>query len=499
MNKYVLALDQGTTSSKALLVAHDGSIKGVAQREFRQIFPSPGWVEHDPKEIWSTQASVAAEVMAHAGITPQEVVAIGITNQRETTVLWNKKTGVPIFNAIVWQDRRTTDYCQKLKAEGLAPLFQQKTGLLLDPYFSGTKIRWILDHVPGAMELAKRGELAFGTIDTYLTWKLTDGRAHVTDVSNASRTLLFNIHTCQWDDELLSIMNIPREILPKVCSSSEVYAETTNSLFSTPIPISGIAGDQQAALFGQACFHSGMVKTTYGTGCFMLMNTGTKPVLSKNKLLTTIGYKINNETTYALEGSVFIGGAVVQWLRDNLGIIAKSSDVERLASSVSDNNGVYFVPAFTGLGAPYWDPYARGVILGITRGTSAAHIARAAVEAIAYQVTDVLQAMQSDSGIRIEQIRVDGGATIDNLLMQFQADMLNVPVIRPQQNELTALGAAFLAGLAVKFWKSQEEIAAYWKMDRQFDPQMPQEKANKLRSKWRRAIECAQMWEEKNV
>ncbi len=498
MDKYVLALDQGTTSSKALLVAHDGSIKGVAQREFRQIFPSPGWVEHDPKEIWSTQASVAAEVMAHAGITPQEVVAIGITNQRETTVLWNRKTGVPIFNAIVWQDRRTTDYCQKLKADGLAPLFQQKTGLLLDPYFSGTKIRWILDHVPGAMEMAQRGEIAFGTIDSYLTWKLTDGRAHVTDVSNASRTLLFNIHTCEWDDELLKIMNIPREILPKVCSSSEVYAEATNTLFSTPIPIGGIAGDQQAALFGQACFDSGMVKTTYGTGCFMLMNTGTKPVLSKNKLLTTIAYRINGETSYALEGSVFIGGAVVQWLRDNLGIITKSSEISRLAATVPDNNGIYFVPAFTGLGAPYWDPYARGIILGITRGTSAAHIARAAIEAIAYQVTDVLQAMQNDSGIRIEQLRVDGGATIDNLLMQFQADMLNVPVIRPQQNELTALGAAFLAGLAVKFWKNKEEIAAYWKMDRQFDPQMPQEQVLKLRSKWKRAIECAQMWEDRS-
>lgn len=497
MSKFILALDQGTTSSRAMLFTQEGNVKAIAQKSFRQIFPFPGWVEHDPREIWATQASVAAEVMASAGVNSPDIAAIGITNQRETTIIWDRKTGKPIMNAIVWQDRRTTELCQKLKSEGLEPLIRQKTGLLLDPYFSASKIRWILSQIPGAMERAEKGELAFGTVDSWLVWKLTDGAKHITDVTNASRTMLFNIHTEDWDEELLRIWNIPREILPKVCGSSEVYAETSRSFSSTPIPISGIAGDQQAALFGQACFNSGMVKTTYGTGCFMLMNTGSKPVLSKNKLLTTIAYKVGDKTHYALEGSVFIGGAVVQWLRDGLGVIKSSSEIERLAGSVADNNGIYFVPAFTGLGAPYWDPYARGLILGLTRGSTAAHIARAAIEGIAYQVTDVLKAMESDAMMKIEQLRVDGGAVQNNLLMQFQSDMLGVSTIRPQISESTALGAAFLAGLAVKFWKDEEEIARYWKVDREFLPQMAHEKVAKLRSNWAKAIKCAQMWEDK--
>jgi glycerol kinase len=482
-----------------MLFMRDGSVKAIAQKSFRQIFPSPGWVEHDPKEIWASQAAVAAEVMASAGITSNQVAAIGITNQRETTVLWDRKSGKPLMNAIVWQDRRTTAICQKMKSDGLETLIQQKTGLLLDPYFSASKIYWMLDQIPGAMEQAKRGELAFGTIDSWLVWKLTGGSTHVTDVTNASRTMLFNIHTEEWDEELLSIWKVPRELLPKVCSSSEVYAQATNSFAATPIPISGIAGDQQAALFGQGCFKSGMVKTTYGTGCFMLMNTGMKPFLSKNKLLTTIAYKIAGQTHYALEGSVFIGGAVVQWLRDNLGVIKTSSDIEKLAASVPDNNGVYFVPAFTGLGAPYWDPYTRGMILGLTRGSTTAHIARAALEGIAYQVTDVLLAMENDALMKIAQIRVDGGAAIDNLLMQFQADILGMPTVRPQLTESTAMGAAFLAGLAVKFWQDEKEISDYWKIDREFKPQMAAEKVQGLRLKWKKAIECARAWEEKTL
>jgi glycerol kinase len=499
MGEYILALDQGTTSSRAMLFMRDGTVKAIAQKSFRQLFPSPGWVEHDPKEIWASQAAVAAEVMASAGITANQVTAIGITNQRETTILWDRKSGKPLMNAIVWQDRRTTEICQKMKSDGLESLIQQKTGLLLDPYFSASKIRWILDHIPGALEMANRGEIAFGTVDSWLVWKLTGGAVHITDVTNAARTMLFNIHTEEWDEELLSIWKIPREILPKVCSSSEVYAEATTAFASTPIPISGIAGDQQAALFGQACFKSGMVKTTYGTGCFMLMNTGTRPFLSKNKLLTTIACKVDGKTQYALEGSVFIGGAVVQWLRDNLGVIKTSAEVEKLAGSVPDNNGVYFVPAFTGLGAPYWDPYARGTLLGLTRGSSVAHIARAALEGIAYQVTDVLLAMESDALMKIEQIRVDGGASVDNLLMQFQADILGVPTLRPQMTETTAMGAAFLAGLAMKFWKDEKEIADYWKVDRVFKPQMEAEKVKNLRLKWKKAIECARAWEEKTA
>lgn len=497
MGEFILALDQGTTSSRAMLFTHEGMVKAIAQKPFRQIFPSPGWVEHDPKEIWTSQAAVAAEVIADAGINSNEIAAIGITNQRETTILWDRKSGKPLMNAIVWQDRRTTEICQKMKSDGLEPLIQKKTGLLLDPYFSASKIRWMLDQIPGAMERAARGDIAFGTVDSWLVWKLTGGKTHVTDITNASRTMLFNIHTEEWDAELLSIWKIPHEILPKVCSSSEVYAEAINSFVTAPVPISGIAGDQQAALFGQACFNSGMVKTTYGTGCFMLMNTGEKPFLSKNKLLTTIAYKMDGKTHYALEGSVFIGGAAVQWFRDNLGVIKTSSEIEKLAATVPDNNGVYFVPAFTGLGAPYWDPYTRGMILGLTRGTTAAHIARAILEGIAYQVTDVLLAMESDALMKIEQIRVDGGAAADNLLMQFQADVLGVPTVRPQLTETTAMGSAFLAGLAVKFWKDKNEIAKYWKVDREFLPQMPAEKVARLRLKWKKAIECARAWEEK--
>jgi glycerol kinase len=493
---YILALDQGTTSSRAVLIEKDGSIKMSAQKEFKQIFPKPGWVEHDPNEIWSSQAAVIAEAMAKGSVAAKEIAALGITNQRETTIVWDRKTGAPLCNAIVWQDRRTTDFCQELKNKGFAELFQKQTGLLLDPYFSGTKLRWILDNIPGARERAKRNELAFGTVDTWLVWKLTNGEKHVTDVSNASRTLMFDIHKCAWDDELLSILNIPKEILPEVKSSSEVYGHTNVSIFPSSIPISGIAGDQQAALFGQACFKSGMVKTTYGTGCFLLMNTGKSPVLSKSNLLTTIAYKIGNELFYALEGSVFIGGAVVQWLRDNLGIINTSADVEKLAASVPDSGGVYLVPAFTGLGAPYWDPYARGAIVGLTRGSTAAHIAQAALDSIAYQVTDVLKAMEADSGIQIKELRVDGGAVRNNLLMQFQADIMETPVIRPKITELTALGAGYLAGLAVKFWKDQDEIASYWKEEKCFKPKRDHKQVVGLLRKWKKALECAQKWEE---
>lgn len=495
IKKYILALDQGTTSSRALLIERNGNIKGIAQKEFRQIFPSQGWVEHDPQEIWASQASVASEVLAHTGVSSQEIAAIGITNQRETTILWERKTGKPIANAIVWQDRRTTQICQKYKNEGLEPLFQRKTGLLLDPYFSGTKIHWLLDKIPGAMQRAKRGELAFGTIDSWLVWKLTEGKRHITDATNASRTLLYNIHTSDWDQELLDILRIPKELLPKVCSSSEIYAETS-ALFANPIPIAGIAGDQQAALFGQACFKPGMVKTTYGTGCFMLMNTGSHPVLSKNKLLTTIAYQIKDKVEYALEGSVFIGGAVIQWLRDSLQMIKTSSEVEKLAESVLDNNGVYFVPAFTGLGAPHWNPYARGMILGLTRGTTKAHIARAALESIAFQVTDILEAMEADSSIPIEEIRVDGGAVSNNLLMQFQSDLLGKAVIRPMTTELTACGVAFLAGLAVGFWKDLDDISMHWKTEKTFIPMMSKDAVFSLKSKWKKAVECVQEWEE---
>ena len=490
--KHILALDQGTTSSRAVLIGENGKIVATAQKEFRQIFPSPGWVEHDPQDIWSSQASCIAEVMAKAGMGSDEVAAIGITNQRETTIVWDRKTGKPLYNAIVWQDRRTTEFCKELKSRGLESLFRQKTGLLLDPYFSATKLHWILKSIPGAFERAKKGELAFGTVDTWLLWHLTGGACHRTDVSNASRTLMFNIHTLDWDDELLKIFDIPREILPEVKSSSEIFGHTKPH----GVPIAGIAGDQQAALFGQACFSKGMVKSTYGTGCFLLMNTGDEPVLSKNNLLTTVAYQMNGKVTYALEGRVFIGGAVVQWIRDNLGIIKNSAEIEKLAASVPDSGGVYFVPAFTGLGAPYWDPYARGAIVGLTRGTTAAHLARSALEGVAHQVTDVLKAMEADASIPIAEIRVDGGAVVDHLLMQFQADIMHVPVVRPQVTELTAFGAAFLAGLSVGIWKNMEEVGSYWKQDCRFTPTMAENKVIDLRRKWKKAIECAQTWED---
>jgi glycerol kinase len=490
---YILALDQGTTSSRAIVFDRFGSIKAVAQKEFPQLFPQPGWVEHNPGDIWSTQAGVAVEALANAGLTGRDIAAIGITNQRETTVVWDRTTGKPIANAIVWQDRRTAPMCDRLKAKRLEPLIRKKTGLVIDAYFSGTKLQWLLTHVKGAREKAKAGALAFGTVDTWLVWNLTGGRRHVTDVSNASRTMLFNIQTGEWDGELLDIFGVPRAILPEVRSSSEVYGET--ELLSSRTPIAGIAGDQQAALFGQACAKPGMVKSTYGTGCFMLMNTGTKPVASKNNLLTTVAWRIGDRTEYALEGSIFIAGAVVQWLRDGLGIIRSSSDVEALASQVPDAGGIYLVPAFAGLGAPHWDQYARGAILGLTRGTNARHLARAALEGIAFQVRDVLVAMESDAGIRLKELRADGGAARNNLLMQFQADLLGVPVVRPKVSETTALGAAYLAGLAVGYWKNQSEIAGQWQRDQQFRPNMKPALRNKLAAGWTKALERAKDWE----
>ncbi|MBP7074862.1 MAG: glycerol kinase GlpK [Rhabdochlamydiaceae bacterium] len=493
--KYILALDQGTTSSRAVLIAENGLLHASSQKEFKQIFPKPGLVEHDADEIWSSQAACITEVLIKGNLKPREIGAIGITNQRETTIVWDRKTGKPLMNAIVWQDRRTTDLCQSLKKQGKEPLIRSKTGLLLDPYFSATKLQWILKSIPGALERAKKGELAFGTVDTWLLWQLTEGKCHATDVTNASRTLLFNIHTLSWDEELLALFNIPPEILPEVHPSSHLFGKSTHSVLSANIPIAGIAGDQQAALVGQACFKTGMVKSTYGTGCFMLMNTGSAAPLSKNNLLTTIAYQVGKEVAYALEGSVFVGGAVVQWLRDNLKLIQKASDVEPLAASVPDSGGVFFVPAFTGLGAPYWDPYARGAIVGLTRGTTAAHIARSALESIAFQVTDVLQAMEADAGSKIEEIRVDGGAVRNPILMQFQSDLMSAPVILPKITELTAQGAAYLAGLAIGFWKDFDEISSLWKEDHRFSPQMSMEHVRELRHKWNKAIQCAQTWE----
>jgi glycerol kinase len=489
-----LALDQGTTSSRAIVFDRAGAIKAVAQKEFRQIFPQPGWVEHDANEIWETQMGVAAEAIARAGIAARDIAAIGITNQRETTVVWNRASGKPICNAIVWQDRRTAAMCDELKAQGREEFFTGKTGLVLDAYFSGTKLRWMLDHVAGARALAEAGELAFGTIDSWLVWKLSGGKSHLTDASNASRTLLFNIHTGDWDDELLQALNIPRAVLPQVLESSGVLAETAAEFFASRIPIAGIAGDQQAALFGQRCVEPGMVKNTYGTGCFMLMHTGRKPVHSRNKLLTTTAWRIDGMDEYALEGSVFIAGAAVQWLRDSLGIIRTAAEVESLAASVPDNGGVYFVPAFAGLGSPHWDPYARGAIVGLTRGTGAAHIARAALESIAYQTADVLRAMEADADIRLGELRVDGGATQDNLLMQFQADVLGVRVVRPKVFETTALGAAYLAGLAVGYWQDAGEIAAQWQTDRAFEPAMSRVQAADLMEGWSRALSRAKQW-----
>lgn len=488
MSTFILAMDQGTTSSRAIIFDKKGQIISIAQKEFTQIFPQSGWVEHDPNEIWSTQIGVAAEAITKAGLTIQQIAGIGITNQRETTVIWDRNTGLPIYNAIVWQDRRTADFCDQLKKDGKDMLIQNKTGLIIDSYFSATKAKWILDHVEGARDKAAKGELCFGTIDTWLLWKLTNGQVHATDVTNASRTMLCNIHTLQWDGELEAIFDIPGNMLPQIRSSSEIFGYTQNVLTATNIPIAGIAGDQQAALFGQMCIHPGMIKNTYGTGCFMLMNTGSSVVISNNKLLTTVAWKIGDMTHYALEGSVFIAGAVVQWLRDEMQIIRSSSEIENLASEVSDTDGVYFVPAFAGLGAPYWNQHARGTITGISRGTSKAHIARAALESIAYQTVNVLKAMEADSGISIKELRVDGGATINNFLMQFQSDVLNCNVVRPQITETTALGAAYLAGLAVGYWDSIDEIKNQWSIEKTFSPEITDEKRDSLNIGWLKAI-----------
>jgi len=495
MSTYILSFDQGTTSSRAIVFDKEGSIISIAQREFQQIYPQPGWVEHNATEIWSSQVAVATEAIIKASITPHDIAAIGITNQRETTVLWDKKTGEPLHNAIVWQDRRTSAYCDELKAQGLGKSVQEKTGLIIDAYFSATKIRWILDNVPGAREKAEAGEVAFGTIDTWLIWKLTDGRVHVTDVTNASRTMIYNIHSLDWDQELLDLFNIPRSILPEVKSSSEVYGETTGNVLAAKIPIAGIAGDQQAALFGQMCTELGMVKNTYGTGCFMLMNIGDKPIVSQNNLVTTIAWKINGKVQYALEGSIFIGGAVVQWLRDGLGLIAKSADVEELALRETDTGGVYLVPAFAGLGAPHWNQDARGTITGITRGTNASHLARAAIESIAFQTMEVLKAMEADSGLRIKELRVDGGATANDILMQFQADVLETAVIRPQVTEVTALGAAYLAGLAVGYWASMDDISGQWKIDKSFKAGEAKNIEERIKG-WNRAVKAAKAYAE---
>jgi glycerol kinase len=498
MTRAILALDQGTTSSRAIVFDHDGSIRAVAQKEFKQIFPQSGWVEHDPVEIWLSQLETAREVLTKAGLSPRDVAAIGITNQRETTLLWDRKTGAPVHNAIVWQDRRTASFCDSLKQAGHGPLIQQKTGLVIDAYFSGSKLRWLLDNVPGARARAEAGELAFGNVDTWLVWNLTGGALHLTDPSNASRTMLYDLHTGSWSDEMLAILGVPRAVLPTIKSSSEVYGESLVELLGGAVPIAGIAGDQQAALFGQGCFSRGLAKNTYGTGCFMLMNIGSTPAPSKHNLLTTVAWRTGKETDFALEGSVFIGGAAVQWLRDGLGIIKSSSDVEALAASVPDSAGVYLVPAFAGLGAPHWDQYARGTIAGITRGTNRGHIARAALEGIAFQVADVLDVMKQDSGVTMNELRVDGGACTNNLLMQFQADVLQVPVVRPKVIETTALGAAYLAGLAVGFWKSQDEVASAWQVDRRFEPALPAAQAAHRRGRWAEALNRARDWEERS-
>jgi glycerol kinase len=490
-DKFVLALDQGTTSSRAILFGRDGRPVASAQREFPQLFPSPGHVEHNPEAIWSSQLSTAKEAISQAGITPQQIDSIGVTNQRETTILWDRKTGQPVANAIVWQSRITSPVCDKLKEQGLEPLIREKTGLVIDAYFSATKIAHLLDAITGLRSRAEKGEILFGTVDSFLVWKLTSGRLHITDVSNASRTLLFNIHTLDWDEELLKVFNVPRSVLPHVRSSSEVYGKTDRDLFGAEIPIAGIAGDQQAATFGQACFQPGAAKNTYGTGCFLLLNTGNRPATSKHGLITTIGWKIGKDVTYCLEGAIFVAGAAVQWLRTNLGFIEKSSDIEALAASVKSNGGVYLVPAFVGLGAPYWDSEARGAIVGLTRGSSKEHIARAALEAMAYQTRDVLDAMQADSGVRLSSLRVDGGATANNLLMQFQADVLDTPVLRPVVQETTALGAAYLAGLATGYWTDQADLTKNWVLDREFRPDMAADNRNKLYDGWKHAVRQA--------
>lgn len=485
---YLLALDQGTTSSRAIVFDREGQVVSKVQHEFRQRYPHTGWVEHDPSELWSTQILAARQALKKAKLSRADVAGIGITNQRETTILWDRKTGVPIYNAIVWQDRRTADFCGVLRSNGLESLFQERTGLVIDPYFAGTKIRWILDNVPGARKRAEAGELAFGTVDSWLVWNLSNGTKHVTDVTNAGRTLLFNIHSCDWDAELLDAMHVPRELLPQVVSSSEVYAEWEG------VPIAGMAGDQHAALFGQVCFEPGMAKNTYGTGCFLLLQTGDKPQASQNKLLSTLAWSVGGRTQYALEGSIFVAGAVVQWLRDELKIIRETAEIEALAASVPDTGGVCLVPAFAGLGAPHWDAYARGAILGMTRGTTKAHLARAALESIAFQSYDVLKAMELDASMKLTELRVDGGASVNDLLMQTQADVLQVPVVRPKVTETTALGAAYLAGLATGFWHSRQEIAAHWTVDRRFEPRCSPDETGAARERWQRAVEHSRGW-----
>ncbi len=491
---YLLALDQGTTSSRAIVFDEQGNVLVIRQREFKQYYPQPGWVEHDPEEIWTTQLGVAIEALAALKLKPSDVAAIGITNQRETVVLWDRQSGAPLHRAIVWQDRRTSDVCTKLHAAGHEPMIRDKTGLLLDPYFTGTKIAWLLDHVPAAREAAEAGKLACGTIDSWLAWKLLGGARHMTDASNASRTLLMNINQGDWDDELLQLFRVPREVLPEIRSSCEVYGEVANHLPLGGIKLTGMAGDQQSALFGQGCFERGLAKNTYGTGCFMLMNTGTEFVKSQHKLLTTVAWKLGDTTEYALEGSVFIGGATIGWLRDGLGIIRSSSEVEPLAKSVSDSGGVYFVPAFAGLGAPDWDPYARGTIIGITGGTTAGHLARAALEGIAFQVADLLQGMQDDAGYKLAELRVDGGASVNDTLLQIQADLGQIPVVRPKVTETTALGAAYLAGIGAGVWNSRDAISKHWAIDKSFEPRISAAEATARRAMWRRAVERAKGW-----
>jgi glycerol kinase len=494
MKQYILALDQGTTSSRAILFGHDGRAVASANQEFAQILPAPGIVEHDPEAIWNSQLAVAREAIQKAGVGPESIAAIGITNQRETTVLWERDTGRPVANAIVWQSRVSAPICERLKADGLEKLVGEKTGLVIDAYFSGTKIKHLLDTIPGLRSRAERGEILFGTVDSLLIWRLTGGKRHVTDATNASRTMLFNLHTLSWDDELLKLLDIPRAMLPEVRSNSEIYAETDAEIFGRPIPIAGCAGDQQAATFGQACFEIGGAKNTYGTGCFMLLNVGPKPVLSKHNLLATVGWQIGGETTYCLEGSVFIAGAVVQWLRDQLQVIQSSAEVESLAASMPDAGGVVFVPAFVGLGAPHWDQFARGAIFGLSRGTTAGHIARAALESMAFQTSDVLAAMQDDAGIQLAQLKVDGGASVNNPLMQFQADLLGVPVVRPVVAETTALGVAYLAGLAVGFWNDTGDVQRNWALDREFRPNLSEENRHELRKNWQKAVDRTLGW-----
>ncbi len=492
--RYILALDQGTTSSRAMLFDRQGRVVSFAQKEFAQIYPQPGWVEHDPRQIWSTQAGVAAEALAHAGVPPGALAAIGISNQRETTIVWDRATGEPVYPAIVWQDRRTAGLCEQLQAAGLEATVRARTGLPIDAYFSATKLRWVLDHVHGARDKARQGRLAFGTVDSWLVWNFSRGALHVTDVSNAARTMLFNIHTRSWDDDLLAALDIPRSMLPTVCASSQVYGHTSAEVLGAEVALAGIAGDQQAALFGQMCTSPGMVKNTYGTGCFLVMNTGATPIESRHHLLTTIAWQIGERVDYALEGSIFIGGAVVQWLRDGLGLIAGAGEVEALAASVAHADGVYLVPAFVGLGAPYWNARARGSLFGVTRGTTAAHLARAALEAIAYQAVDVLEAMQADAGLCIGEMRVDGGASANDLMLQFQADMLGVDAVRPRVTETTALGAAYLAGLAVGYWSSIDELRGQWQLERRFAPRMPRPQVESRLAGWRRAVRAATAW-----